>query len=132
MKEAVGGIQFERFEDHHLYTEAMKRLELAKATHSEKDFKLSLRICEEIICSKLRKEAVRNVAEALTKSGNINWTLKVLERLDSPKKAIVFAHICRETEKVKYLAAAEREAYKIVDERVKDFISRQVLDIVAN
>ncbi len=132
MKKAVGGIQFERFEDHHLYTEAMKKLELAKATHSEKDFKLSLRICEEIICPNLRKEALRFVTEVLVKADNVDWALKVLERLDSPKKAIIFAHICKETEKVKYLASAEREAEKIVDERVKDFISREILNIIAN
>ncbi len=132
MKKAVGGIQFERLEDHELYTEAMRSLELAKATYAEKDFKLAIRTCEEIVCKKLRTEALRFVAEALVKANEINWSLELMERLDSPKKAIVFAHICRETEKVKYLAAAEREAYKIVDERVKDFISRQVLDIVAN
>ena len=132
MKKAVGGIQFERLEDHELYTEAMRSLELAKATYAEKDFKLAIRTCEEIVCKKLRTEALRFVAEALVKANEINWSLELMERLDSPKKALIFAHICKQTGEIKYLAAAEKEVKEIAEKRSKDFIFREVLDIVSN
>ena len=132
MEKVVEGIEFQKIEDHELFTEAMERLKLARKTQKEDDFKLSIRICEEIVCRKLRAEALRFAAEAIIKSGEVERGIKVAERTDNAKKAIIYAYACRQTGTVNYLTKAEDEAEKIENKRLKEFISKEILNIIAN
>ena len=132
MKNVFTGIQFEEYEDDQLYNECIDQLNIAKISQKEKDFKLGLRIAEEIRCSNLRKDALRVAAIRLTEVGEIDWALETAKRLDSSKRSIIFAHICKSTGNVDYLSRAEREAEKITNPTMKDFVSREILNIVAN
>lgn len=132
MKDIFTGIEFERYEDDQLYNECVDQLNVAKITEKERDFKLAIRIAEEIRCPNLRKEALRITALRLVKANEISWALQTADRLDSSKRSLILAHICKMTGDVNYLAKAENETKKISSPRMKDFISREVLNIIAN
>ena len=132
MKEIFTGIEFERYEDDQLYNECIDQLNVAKVTETEKDFKLGIRIAEEIRCPNLRKEALRVTALKLVEADEIDWALQTADRLDNSKRSLVLAHICKMTGDVSYLERAEKEAEKISSRRMREFISREVLNIIAN
>ncbi len=132
MKKAVNGIEFERFEDDYLYRECVDQLNISEVTKKERDFKLALRISEEIRCKNLRKEALKLIADSLVRVGEISWAIETAKRTDSSKKSLIFAHICRKTGDVSYFKKAEMEAQKISSPRLKEFVSREILNIIAN
>lgn len=88
-------IPYEDTADHKLYLEAIIQLAKAKKTKEENDFKLALRITEEIEDNWRQSESLRRVASALIEVEEIDWALLLTERMDCYRKAEITAKIAK-------------------------------------
>ncbi len=88
-------IPYEDTKDHKLYLEAMVQIAVAKKTKKENDFKLALRITEEIEDDWRRVESLRTIASALIEAEEIDWALLLTERMDPYRRAQITAKIAK-------------------------------------